>query len=164
MTIGQKLAKKRRRAGLTQDVVSEALGVTPQAISKWENDVSCPDITLLPKIAAVYSTTVDDLLSGDPATEVALIREEARKDIGDMVMHIIVDSSDGDKVRVNLPMALVCAFVESGAPMGDIMNIGSFNLGSIDLKTVLSMIHSGVIGRLIEVESADGDFVIIEVD
>ena len=41
-TLGGKIAELRRNIGLTQDEMSEKLGVTPQAVSKWENDVSCP--------------------------------------------------------------------------------------------------------------------------
>ena len=49
MTIGEKFAEKRKARGFTQDEVAEKLGVTPQAVSKWENNVSCPDITRLPQ-------------------------------------------------------------------------------------------------------------------
>ena len=62
MTIGEKLAQLRKIKGFTQDEVAEKLGVTPQAVSKWENDASCPDIMTLPLIADLYETTVDDIL------------------------------------------------------------------------------------------------------
>lgn len=53
MTLGQKLNAKRKAYGYTQDTVAEMLGVSAQAVSKWENDISCPDITLLPQMATV---------------------------------------------------------------------------------------------------------------
>lgn len=40
MTLGQKIAERRRARGMTQEALAEALGVTAQAVSKWENDVS----------------------------------------------------------------------------------------------------------------------------
>ncbi len=161
MTIGQKLADMRRRAGLTQDYVSEQLGVTPQAVSKWENDVSCPDITSLPEIAKIYHTTVDELLSTEPVKDVALIDKEVRKDINDMVLHINIADGE-DKVKVNLPLGIISTITDGGV-MGS-MNIGSFNMGNVDFKSVLALVHSGVIGKLLEIEGSDGAILTIEVD
>jgi len=161
MTIGNKLSEMRRRAGLTQDHVSEQLGVTPQAVSKWENDISCPDITLLPEIAKIYNTTVDELLSAEPVKDVALIEKEVRKDINDMVLHINIADGD-DKVKVNLPLGIISTMTDGGL-MGN-MNIGSFNMGNVDFKSVLALVHSGVIGKLVEIQSSDGATLTIEVD
>lgn len=61
-TLGKRIAAHRRRLGLTQDRLAELLGVTAQAVSKWENDQSCPDITMLPKLAEIFSCTTDQLL------------------------------------------------------------------------------------------------------
>ena len=61
-TIGKRIAEHRKRMGLTQDQLAEQLGVTAQAVSKWENDQSCPDITTLPQLADIFSTSVDALL------------------------------------------------------------------------------------------------------
>ena len=47
MTIGSIIASNRKRMALTQDALAQQLGVTNQAVSKWESDQSCPDITLL---------------------------------------------------------------------------------------------------------------------
>lgn len=54
---------------MIQDDIAEKLNVSPQAVSKWENDISYPDIMLLPKIARLLDTTVDDLLSSEPRKE-----------------------------------------------------------------------------------------------
>ena len=61
-TLGKRIVTHRKNLGLTQDALAERLGVTAQAISKWENDQSCPDITMLPKLAEVFGTTTDALL------------------------------------------------------------------------------------------------------
>ena len=52
----------RKDKQLTQEQVAEIFGVSPQAISRWENAASYPDIALLPNIASYFETTVDDLL------------------------------------------------------------------------------------------------------
>jgi len=54
--------ENRKRLGLTQDALAEQLGVTAQAVSKWENDQSCPDIATLPKLADLFGVSVDTLL------------------------------------------------------------------------------------------------------
>ena len=61
-TLGKRIMAHRKNMGLTQDALAERLGVTAQAVSKWENDLSCPDITTLPKLAEVFGTTTDELL------------------------------------------------------------------------------------------------------
>ena len=52
----------RKDKKLTQEQVAEVLGVSPQAISRWENSLSYPDITQLPNIASYFETSVDELL------------------------------------------------------------------------------------------------------
>ena len=52
----------RKDKQLTQEQIAEVLGVSPQAISRWENSLSYPDITQLPNIASYFETSVDDLL------------------------------------------------------------------------------------------------------
>lgn len=61
-TLGKRIVACRKRLGLTQDALAEKLGVTAQAVSKWENDQSCPDITMLPKLAQLFDITTDELL------------------------------------------------------------------------------------------------------
>ena len=53
----------RTAKGLTLKQAADEIGVTAQAISLWENGKTMPSAVLLPKIAKVYETTVDDLLS-----------------------------------------------------------------------------------------------------
>lgn len=162
-TIGKRIASLRRGKGLTQDEISEMMGVSPQAVSKWENDQSCPDITSLPQLAEILGITVDELLSGKKAEPtVKLVPEAQRKDIKDLMMRIIVDSSDGDKVRVNLPMQLVLYALEVGINLPQLT--GNDALKSIDLAKILEMVSHGVVGNLVEVDSADGDNVRIFVE
>ena len=69
-TLGKRIVQHRKALGLTQDQLAEKLGVTAQAVSKWENDQSCPDITMLPKLAAIFGITTDALLGSQPAQSV----------------------------------------------------------------------------------------------
>lgn len=164
MTIGKRIAALRREKNLKQDDLAQMLEVSPQAVSKWENDQTCPDISLLPKLAKILGVSVDELLSGKQELQpvVTLVPEDQRKDIKDMMLRIVVDSADGDKVRVNLPMALVQLAMEMGMEMPQVS--GNDALKNIDWAQVMELVRHGVMGNLIEVESADGDIVRIFVE
>ena len=159
MTIGKRIAALRREKNLKQDDLAQMLEVSPQAVSKWENDQTCPDISLLPKLAKILGVSVDELLSGKQELQpvVTLVPEDQRKDIKDMMLRIVVDSADGDKVRVNLPMALVQLAMEMGMEMPQVS--GNDALKDIDWAQVMELVRHGAMGNLIEVESADGDIV-----
>lgn len=164
MTIGKRIAALRREKGLKQDDLAQMLEVSPQAVSKWENDQTCPDIALLPKLAQILGVSVDELLSGKQEMQpaVTLVPEEQRKDIKDMMLRIMVDSKNGDKVRVNLPMALVQVAMEMGMEMPQIS--GNTALKNIDWMQIMELVRHGAMGNLVEVESADGDTVRIFVE
>lgn len=164
MTIGKRIAALRREKGLKQDDLAQMLEVSPQAVSKWENDQTCPDIALLPKLAQILGVSVDELLSGKQEMQpaVTLVPEEQRKDIKDMMLRIMVDSKNGDKVRVNLPMALVQVAMEMGMEMPQIS--GNAALKNINWMQIMELVRQGAMGNLVEVESADGDTVRIFVE
>ena len=164
MTIGNRIAALRREKNLKQDDLAQMLEVSPQAVSKWENDQTCPDISLLPKLAKILGVSVDELLSGKQELQpvVTLVPEDQRKDIKDMMLRIVLDSADGDKVRVNLPMALVQLAMEMGMEMPQVS--GNDALKDIDWAQVMELVRHGAMGNLIEVESADGDIVRIFVE
>ena len=79
MKIGDKIKQMRKKAGFTQELLASRLGVSAQSISKWENEVSMPDITLLPLIAEIFGITIDELF--DITVEQRLNRIENRIDI-----------------------------------------------------------------------------------
>jgi transcriptional regulator with XRE-family HTH domain len=62
MTLGQKLTNLRKARGMTQEELSEAVGVTRQTISKWELDTSTPDLDYLCKLCDLFGVTADDLI------------------------------------------------------------------------------------------------------
>jgi len=160
-TVGKKIAALRKEKGMTQDEIAEKLNVSPQAVSKWENDISYPDIMLLPKIAQLLDTTVDDLLSSEPKKETMLVEKSKRKSIDDMILKIIVNDKD-EKVKVNIPMSLIKIGLQMGMSMPQVA--GNEALKSINLEQIISMVESGVIGKLVEVESSDGETVEIVVE
>ena len=82
-TIGKRIMENRKRLGLTQDALAERLSVTAQAVSKWENDQSCPDITMLPKLAEIFEISTDELLGRDrsaPVHNAEVVLEEDEHD------------------------------------------------------------------------------------
>ena len=50
LSLGRRIQTLRKAQSLTQEALAERMGVTPQAVSKWENDLSCPDIMSLPQL------------------------------------------------------------------------------------------------------------------
>ena len=162
-TIGKRISEYRKKKNLKQDELAEMLGVSPQAVSKWENDLSCPDISLLPELSRILGISIDELVQGKKEEPiVTVLPEEERKDIDKMMLRIIVESKNGDHVRVNLPMALVKVTLEMGMNMPQIN--GNEALSGIDFSQILKMVELGAIGNLVEVESGDGDTVKIFVE
>ena len=61
-TLGMMIASLRKEQGMTQLELAEKMGVTDKAVSKWERDLSCPDVNSLPKLAEVFGISVDELM------------------------------------------------------------------------------------------------------
>ncbi|MBE6610793.1 MAG: helix-turn-helix transcriptional regulator [Ruminococcaceae bacterium] len=163
-TLGKRISDLRHKKELKQDELAEMLNVSPQAVSKWENDQTCPDISLLPLLAKILGVSVDELLLGE-STEVPVVKivpENERKDIKDMLLRIVITSSDGDKVRVNLPLGIIEIAIESGFNMTQIS--GNDSLKNIDLNRIMDMVKQGTIGNILDIESSDGDQIQIFVE
>ncbi|RAX19491.1 DNA-binding protein [Actinomyces sp. Z5] len=62
-SVGRNIARLRLSRGMTQEQLAQRMGVTPQAVSKWENDLNYPDVATLPALAALLGTSVDALLT-----------------------------------------------------------------------------------------------------
>lgn len=69
MSIGKNIARLRKEMGLTQGELGEKIGVSNQAVSKWESEMCSPDIMLLPKLADVFECSIDDLFDYLPKKE-----------------------------------------------------------------------------------------------
>ena len=165
-TLGRRIAALRREHELKQDELAAMLDVSPQAVSKWENDQTCPDITALPKLAEILGVTVDELLSGksaEPQPAVRILPPSERKDIKDMILHITAASS-GNRVQLNLPLLLVQVALETGVKIPGLEFSGNDALKNVDLNQIMTLVHQGVVGNLMEVESDAGDTVRVFVE
>ena len=69
MALGNKIAELRKEKGMTQEALANELGVSNQAVSKWEANQSCPDIQLLPQIADIFEITLDSLFGREIVQE-----------------------------------------------------------------------------------------------
>lgn len=79
LSIGNKIADLRRKKGMTQEMLAQELGISAPAVSKWETDVSYPDITLLCPLARALGTNVDTLLEYEEILSEEKINEYTEK-------------------------------------------------------------------------------------
>ena len=98
-SIGEKLYNHRKNAGLSQEELAEKIGVSRQAVSKWERDESSPDTNNLIALARLYNISIDELVLGENMTN----EEAPTNDKVDISpMGIQLESKNGDKVNINL--------------------------------------------------------------
>lgn len=162
-TMGNRIALLRRRQGMSQEALAEKLGVSSQAVSKWENDVSCPDISLLPELAKHLGVTVDHLLTGENE-KVTLLPENQRKPLEQLTLRVRIRSAEGDKIRVNLPMQLVKICMELGVDIAPNYAEGMDALRDLDVSKITELVEKGMIGKIVEIESAGGDMIEVVVE
>lgn len=103
-TLGRRIARLRLAKTATQERLAKELNVSPQAVSKWENDINYPDISLLPDLARFLGVSVDELLSGASAST-----QESATAQGNAV------AQEGAAVRENGAAQESAAVKESGA-------------------------------------------------
>ena len=84
--IGEYIQTKRKAKGLTQAQLSEMLGITSKAVSKWETGVAIPDIALFPELTKILNITIDELLVGED-----IIKNEKKKRIS---LNILTTKTD----------------------------------------------------------------------
>lgn len=85
-TLGQKIFELRKAKNMTQLELANQLNITDKAVSKWERDISCPDINTFPKLAEILGVSVDELLQ---ANADAKAEHGENKDTFDMVLKAI---------------------------------------------------------------------------
>lgn len=156
-TFGQRFQRLRKEAGLTQEEVAEKVGITPQGVSKWENDLSSPDINILVKLAEILGVSVEELLGEEKEKTQVLQDYDYKK----AVLKIIVIDED-DKVSINFPIALGEILLGTYIKLG--LKNESEALKDIDFKKIFELVKQGVIGELVNIESKDGSRVIIKVE
>lgn len=154
-TLDERIAYYRKKCGLTQEDLAEKCSVTPQAVSKWENAITSPDISLLPRLSEIFGISCDELLGVKKAETVAVAKNDF--DPSRAILKIRV-TSDEAKVSVNLPLEIAKLVLTSGVIDFD----GNDSLGSlkaalenIDLDRVIALANVGVMGKLVEVEASE---------
>ena len=166
-TLGKKISDCRKMRDMTQEELAERMSVSAQAVSKWENDLSIPDLPILIELANLFGMTLDELVRQEESLPAAQVLPKAqRKPMEQVLLRIVVDSADGDHVKVNLPMSLLKVAMEIGGGMGMLQINGQsiLDLKGVNWDDICAMIENGVIGKLVEVDSADGDHVEIFVE
>ena len=118
-TLGTMIAELRKQHGMTQLELAEKMGVTDKAVSKWERDLSCPDINSVPNLAEILGVSVEELMqvkktAEAPAGKAGEILEIAPKAVA-MAMGIavtvltILNALDVKSGMVMLGIGLACA-------------------------------------------------------
>ena len=118
-TLGTMIAELRKQHGMTQLELAEKMGVTDKAVSKWERDLSCPDINSIPNLAEILGVSVEELMqvkkeAEAPVSKVAEIMELAPKAVA-MAMGVavtvltILNALDVKSGMVMLGIGLACA-------------------------------------------------------
>ena len=117
-TLGTMIAELRKQHGMTQLELAEKMGVTDKAVSKWERDLSCPDINSIPNLAEILGVSVEELMqvkkeAEAPVSKVTEILEIAPKAVT-MAMGIavtvltILNALDVKSGMVMLGIGLAC--------------------------------------------------------
>ena len=167
MGFGESLQALRKENKVTQEQLANFLGVSAQAVSKWENDINMPDVGILLNLGAILDVSTDELLGKEMTAVAKFEPETVQKDFSKLMLRILVDSSDGDKVRVNLPLQIVKIALDAGvAPAISVNGEGKMAnaMASIDWKQVYSLVEQGLLGEIVTVDSKNGDHVRIVVE
>ncbi|MDE7439669.1 MAG: helix-turn-helix domain-containing protein [Clostridia bacterium] len=167
-SLGEKIASLRKARGITQEQLAEKCSVSPQAVSKWENDITSPDISLLPRLSELLGVSCDELLGVQRAEVVAVNKDTV--DLTKMLLKVRIKSGDGDKVNINLPLSIAELLIKNKefvatlkkSDDGEKRAMGA--LSEIDFEQILSLVNQGAIGKIVDIESADGDIVEIWVE
>lgn len=85
-TMGEIISSLRKERGMTQKDLAEQMGITDKAVSKWERDLSCPDVTTIPRLAEALNTTVERLLDVEPKTET---RKKDKKPLTNLILKAV---------------------------------------------------------------------------
>lgn len=159
-TIGKKLYDLRKQSGFTQDYVAEKLGVSAQAVSKWENDIACPDIMTLPNIAEIYGITIDELFKNEEVQSNVKYEKTEKINENELIFRVYVDTVNGDTVKVNLPYILVKELIK----VGKNVSFTGVDLSGVDFESVFKMVEMGVLGEIVTVKTQNGDDIRVVVE
>ena len=148
MEFAKRLQELRKERNLTQEDLAAKLNISSQSISKWENNLSTPDLEMLLNICKILNVSTDYILGNDNTAYIA------NKDPNKLLLKLeILDN--GDVVRINLPLVIIKNLLESNA----IKIIDKDILNKIDFNLIFSLIDKGVVGKLIEIDTAENEHI-----
>ncbi len=160
-SLGERIAALRKARGMTQEQLAESCSVTAQAVSKWENGLTAPDISLLPRLAELFSVTTDELLGVHRAETVAV--DPSAVDVSKLLLRVRVLSSENE-VKVNFPFTVAELLLKNEKFLESAGNGKMEFLKELDLRQIVLLVRSGVMGKLVEVKGADGNLVEVWVE
>lgn len=142
--------------------MSEKMHVTAQAVSKWENDLSYPDLESIGRLAKILDTTADSLIEG--AEQVPSVKVAGTENIERRIFAISVQTKDESKTNIHLriPMELVLQADDEGG-LADL--VGKKAAGYMcHMKKTMELIKKGLVGPIVDVQSEEADVKIEVVD
>lgn len=159
MNIGNNIAALRKEKGITQEELANILGVSAQAVSKWENNSSCPDVALLTDIADYFGVTVDALLraQGDEITseQPQVNTSSQTQNNFNKNVNIKIVQQNGKTNNIKIPFK----FAKIG------MNIGNiFGLDKEIADKIGALIDGENIGELVDIFTENGEHITITLE
>ncbi len=166
-SLGSRIAENRKEKGFTQEGFAEIMGVTAQAVSKWENDVSCPDIMLIPKIADVFGISTDELLGKEEpkiqSGKAGTYNNTNAVNSKNKLRISITDARNNKTKPVNIVIPVAFALKIIGAGLEISTFFGNDALNNVPIGGILEVIKSGVTGEILDLTTDDGTKINIEI-
>lgn len=138
MSLGYTIAHYRKANNITQEQLAQQLGVTNQAVSKWESDQCCPDVMLLPKIADIFDISLDALFDRTPKKSVRALpwKNDGTLRIVLYIGHTLVGNGksaakdltftyEGEALNVESAITVNCGNVQGNVDAGVDINCGN---------------------------------------
>lgn len=156
MNIGNNIAVLRKKKGITQEELANELGVSAQAVSKWENNSSCPDVSLLTKIADYFGASVDALLrtQEDDIVDLAEEKEDNVKPDDKKNIVIKIMQQNGKENVIKVPFK----FVKLG------LNIGTMFGLDKDISSKIVTLAESNVTDIVNIDTENGEHIEIMLD
>lgn len=126
--ISEKIAARRKALGMSQETLANMVGVTNQSVSKWENDLSMPDIALVPSLCGVLKISADELFGIEPADDSDCLRSAVKR----------LTEKDG-AVKTSASLARMAMDGFSGTRMSAFLSEEGVLISDFDEKTALTV-------------------------
>lgn len=168
-SIGKRIAQRRLAKGITQERLAREMGVSAQAVSKWENDVNYPDVTLLAPLAGLLGITVDELLTGaaksSPAAETFQEQESSPREqppdpeptaavpASSWLRIRVTGGQEGDNVDVSIPLSVIKFAARVAIAQPAVASAAARE--GIDPEAIIHAVERGELGTVVDVTDRD---------